>query len=266
MFTNRHDQTDKYDQPATRLTPGLVIYLIDASDSMSEQCGQTTNGSPYTKIELVNQALEKCVNRMAMRCMRDEKVQPRYHLAMFAYSTKVIDVLNGIRTLPQVLRIGTPNLTAGGDATDTAAGFAKVEELLQQCLNEFKPCPAPLVCHFTDALRTTDDPSPFVKRIRAMRVDDGAVLVENVLMAEEILRKPVKDWHTWGGVRHARELTDEYAQQLFALSSPIPETYRHNINHSSGGGYQLQKGAALFFPGTHIELVELALAASFATQ
>jgi len=36
--------------------------------------------------------------------------------------------------------------------------------------------------------------------------------------------------------------------------------------NAASAGYQLQKGAALFFPGTQSELIRLALAASSATQ
>jgi hypothetical protein len=97
-----------------------------------------------------------------------------------------------------------------------------------------------------------------------MQVDDGSVLIENVLMAEKILQKQVKDWRKWGGVSKARHLSDGYARLLFALSSPLPETYRQTINNSAG--YQLHKDARLFFPGTQPELVRMAVAASSATQ
>jgi hypothetical protein len=252
-------ETGKYVQPSTRLTPALVIYLIDASASMNDPCG------PITKMALVNNALREGVKGMILRSMRDNKVQSRYHIAMFAYSTVVLDLLDGIRGLPDLMRVGgPPELEAGGEATDTAAGFSMVEKLLQQNLATYKSCPAPLVCHLTDALHTTQDPSPIVQRIRAMSVDDGSVLVENVLMAEKIVRKPVKDWQKWEGISKARQLADDYARQLFTLSSPLPESYRQNINKSAG--YQLQKDARLFFPGTQPELVRLAVAASSATQ
>jgi hypothetical protein len=174
----------------------------------------------------------------------------------------VIDILDGIRDLPDLVRAGTPILSAGGE-TDTSAGFAAVELLLQAHLAEFQRSPAPLVCHLTDALLTARDPSPIVKRIQMLCVNDGPVLVENVYVADNMLRKSVKDWHEWSGVLKARHLTNEYAKLLFHLSSPLPETYRQNINNY---GYHLQSGAALFFPGTHTDLVRLAFAISAATQ
>ncbi len=254
--------TGQYLQPATRLTPALVIYLIDASASMNELCGPSL---PMSKVELVNAALREGIKAMVLRSMRDNRVQPRYHVAMLAYSTTVLDLLQGVRTLPELMRVGgPPELIAGGEETDTAAGFKAVEELLNRYLENYRGSPAPLVCHLTDALRTTQDPAPIVQRIQKMSVNDGPVLVENILMSEKLLRKPVSNWQQWGGVHRPKDITDEYARLLFSLSSPIPETYRENINRSAG--YQLQKGAALFFPGSQTELMRLAIAASSATQ
>jgi uncharacterized protein YegL len=248
--------TNMYTQPATTLTPALVIYLIDASQSMNDRCGSTT------KIDVVNTALKNAIKDMVRRSMRDGVVQRRYKLAIFAYSTQVIDVLDGICDLPDLVRAGVPILSAGGK-TDTAAGFAAVEQLLQAHLSEFQRSPAPLVCHLTDALFTARDPSPIVKRIQELRVNDGSVLVENVYIADNMLRKPVQNWYEWGGILKTRQLTNSYAKLLFYLSSPLPESYRQNINNY---GYHLQPGTSLFFPGTHTDLVRLAFAISAATQ
>jgi len=244
-----------YSQPATTLAPALVIYLIDASDSMNE---------PYedsTRIEMVNKALRASVKDMVRRSMRDGVVQRRYRLAIVAYSTTVVDVLGGIRDLPDLLRTGVPELSAGG-VTDTAAGFAAVEKLLAAHIKEFEYSPAPLVCHLTDGVFTTTDPSPAILRIQEMRVSDGPVLVENVYFADHMLRRPVADWLHWPGILRANELADDYARYLFSLSSPLPETYRQNINNY---GYHLQPGIALFFPGVSGDLVRLAFAISSAT-
>ena len=245
-----------YTRPATTVTPALIIYLIDASKSMNEPCGTTT------KIDVVNNALRDAMKDMVRRSMRDGVVQPRYKIAIFAYSTKVIDVLDGIRTLPELVHVGPPILSAGGN-TDTEAGFAAVARLLKTHLQEFEDCPAPLVCHLTDALLTTNNPQPIVEHIQSMRVEDGPVLVENVYVADKMLRKSVRDWKKWGGVYKAEQLTNEYAKLLLSISSLLPTSYRENINNY---GYHLQSGAALFFPGANSDLVRLAFAISAATQ
>jgi hypothetical protein len=252
---------DLYTQPATTLTPALVIYLIDTSDSMNQLCGSVK------KIDLVNTALRESIRHMIRRSMRDGVPQPQYQVAILAYNTAVTDFLNGICALPDFVQAGVPRLIAYGE-TDTTSGFAAVEKLLEsyQASLQRSPTirrPAPLVCHLTDANFTTDDPAPLVKRIQAMRFSDGPVLVEHVYMAEDMLRQPIEDWSQWSGVLKVNDITNEHARKLFHLSSPLPDVYRQNINNY---GYQLQKGSLLFFPGAKQELMKLAFAISAGTQ
>src|SRR5437764_14439464 len=126
-----------YTQSATSLTPALVVYLIDASHSMNDPYEGTT------KIEMVNKALRDAIKGMLRRSMRDGVVQRRYKLAVFAYSTVAVDVLEGIQELPEVVKYGLPAISAGGE-TDTAIGFLAVEKLLQKHLTDVQDCPAPL--------------------------------------------------------------------------------------------------------------------------
>src|SRR5215469_6501064 len=160
-----------YTKPATSLQPALVIYLMDASSSMNDWCGTTT------KINMVNKALREAIKDMVRRSMRDGIVQRRYKIAIFAYSTKVLDVLDGICDLPDVVKHGVPVIKADGE-TDTTTGFSAVEALLKTNLAKFQANPAPLVCHLTDALITAGNPVPVVSRIQSMTVNDGPVLVE----------------------------------------------------------------------------------------
>lgn len=253
--------SDLYTQPATTLTPALVVFLIDISDSMNEPCEATT------KIALVNTALRESIRHMIRRSMRDGVPQPQYQIAILAYNTRVIDILDGIHSLPELVQNDVPKLIARGE-TDTTAGFAAVEKLLQHYQTSLQRSaslrrPAPLVCHLTDAHFTTDDPTPYVKRIMGMRFSDGPALVEHVYMAKDMLRQPVPDWHQWGGVHRSDEIINKDARRLFSLTSPLPGVYCQNINNY---GYQLQKGARLFFPGTHPELVKLAFVVSAGTQ
>ncbi len=245
-----------YTQPATTLTPALIIYLIDASDSMNEPCGSAT------KIALVNGLLQATLRDMVRRCMRNGVLRPRYKIAILAYSRTVIDVLQGVRDLPTVVQAGMPELSASG-VTDTEEGFKAVERLLEGQLPDLMDSPAPLVCHLTDAGFTTHDPSASIQRIQAMRVNDGPTLVEHVYVADHMLRIPTRDWTTWGGARTRSELNNPYARYLFSQASPLPETYRHSINDY---GYNLEPGAKLFFPGAQADLMRLAFVASTATQ
>jgi von Willebrand factor type A domain len=241
-----------YIQPATSLTPALVIYLVDASPSMNEPCSATT------KIDMVNKALRAAIKDMVRRSMHNGIVDRRYKIAIFAYRTRAEDILGGIRELPDIIKDGVPVISADSNPdgkTDMIAGFTAVEKLLQDQLVNFQDSPAPLVCHLTDGLTTGEKLVPVVCRIQAMAVNDGSVLVENVYVADNMLRSPVQDWRQWHGVTKLKQLTNNYAKLLFQISSPLPETYCQNINYY---GYDLRKGAAFLLPGTHTGLVRVA--------
>lgn len=255
-----------YQVRATGTRPALIIYLIDASDTMRE---------PFesgTRMDAVNHALQEMLRELIRRSMRDQIVSNRYHIAIFAYSTDIMDVLGSapavrsrgksIWTLKELVQVGLPRIKAGG-RTNTHDAFAAAKALLDEHVDEYADSPAPLVCHFTDGGFTTDDPAPVVKDLRKLAVKDGPVLVENVYMKQDVLRTPVTELSTWPGVVQASDLTDPYARFLLDLSSPLPDNHRKFINSR---GYDLSENARLFFPGGQVDLIRLAFAASAATN
>lgn len=254
-----------YTTRATSTRPALIIYLIDASDTMRKPCGNVT------RMDVVNQSLQAMLRELVRRSIRDDIVQNRYHLAILAYSTEVLDVLASSRephlrgrsiwTLRELLEVGLPVIEAGGQ-TNTYAAFAAADALIREHLDEYANSPAPLVCHFTDGGFSTEDPSPVVKRIRSCAVKDGPVLIENVYVADDVLREPPSTLTAWPGVTRAGDLSDPYARFLFELSSPLPASHRSFINSR---GYALRENAALFFPGGQVDLIRLAFVASAAT-
>jgi hypothetical protein len=243
-----------YAIPATSRTPALIIYLLDVSASMGQDF---SNGK--TRIEAVTDALQKVAVAMVRRSTKGTIVAPRYRIAMYAYSSQVIDLLGGIKKIDELANMGVPRLTTL-DMTDTAAAFVEVERLLQSELPNLNDCPAPLVCHMTDGEFNGGDPAPIAQRIMNMRVPDGNVLIENIYLKEGVLS--VSNVSTWPGIGTGNELPDPYSRKLFEMSSPAPESYRNVINEF---GYRLQSGAHMFFPGEKPDLVQLGFAMSGAT-
>jgi hypothetical protein len=242
-----------YTTLATRSTPALIIYLLDVSGSMQEPMGG------ISKIDLVAQALQKTAVRMVQRSTKGTVISPRYKVAMFAYSSSVIDLLGGIKTIDELAKMGTPQLMTL-DTTDTAAAFAEVERLLQQELPDLQDCPAPLVCHLTDGYYNGADPKPLVERIKRLSVPDGDVLVENIFVTST--GPHIADVRAWPGISSEDELADPYARDLFHMSSLIPDSY---LNVMREFGYKLEPGARMIFPGNQPDLVQLGFVMSGAT-
>jgi len=244
-----------YETMATGKTPALIIYLLDVSASMSQPLGNKR------RIDVVVEALAAALRQMVFRSTKGGRLSPRYRIAMYAYSDHVYDLLDGIKTVDQVAHMGVPELSPQR-TTETAKAFAQAERLLQAELPNLRHCPAPLVCHMTDGEYTGVDPEPIARRIMAMSVPDGNVLVENIFISEKILPHPVTDPFHWPGILPGTKLTNEYARKLQAMSSPLPESYRAIMLENN---YHLSPGALMLLPGMSPELVAMGFQMSAAT-
>ncbi|GAA4722639.1 vWA domain-containing protein [Brevibacillus fulvus] len=241
---------------ATQKTPALVIYVLDVSGSMCLPMGDKR------RIDVVMDSLTTAIRQMIFRSTKGSRLSPRYRIAMLAYSDEVYDLLDGIKGIDEVARLGLLPELSPLRLTDTAKAFAQVEKLLQEELPFMQDCPAPLVCHMTDGAATGQDPEPIVKRIMNMAVPDGNVLVENIFISDQILAEPVADPKRWSGILPETKLIDEHAEKLRKLSSPIPDSYLEMMRESS---YSIEKGALMMLPGTTPELVSLGFQMSAAT-
>ncbi|WP_232699386.1 vWA domain-containing protein [Brevibacillus daliensis] len=245
-----------YELQATQRTPALIIYVIDVSGSMCLPMGEKR------RIDVVMESLSTAIRQMIFRSTKGSRMSPRYRVAILAYSDEVYDLLDGIRGIDEVARLGVLPELSPRRLTDTAKAFLQVEKLLQAELPFMQDCPAPLICHMTDGAATGEDPEPIVKRIMQLSVPDGNVLVENIFISDEMLREPIADPKRWGGIMPDSVLVDEHAIKLQSMSSVLPESYREMMGESN---YQLNKGALLMLPATSPELVSLGFQMSAAT-
>src|SRR5437660_2778370 len=106
--------------------------------------GESLDGA--SKIEHVNEALEKVLIRMVQRSTKGEIISPRYSLAMVAYSDEPLDIVGGIKTIDAVVKMGRPKLSAT-NSTNTIDAFVWARDLLKRELPKLTGCPAPTICH-----------------------------------------------------------------------------------------------------------------------
>ena len=105
-----------YTIPATSDQPAFIVYLIDLSASMAQDCGGRR------RIDVVASALERTRRKMIARSRRGDDVRPRYAVAMLGYNNSVVDLLGGIKTIDQLEMMQLPVLDPQG-STNTAAAF-----------------------------------------------------------------------------------------------------------------------------------------------
>jgi hypothetical protein len=239
-----------YNTYATSQTPALVIYLIDVSASMIKPMKERPR-----RLDVVTEAMTVAIEEMIALATNGISISPRYRLAIYAYSDKAYDCLNGVQSIDRIAQIGVPELRALR-GTNTAAAFAEAEKLLRSELPALQRCPAPLICHLTDGQFDPDypDPEPIARRIMSLSVEDGNVLIENIFISDRIMPEP-RDYSKWHGVLPETQLMSEYARKLRDMSSPFPTSYRKNMKEK--GEYEIDSRALMFLPGNNPELVRL---------
>ncbi len=251
----------EYTQVATATTPALIVYLIDISRSMTLPLGNKR------RIDVVRDALAVTLRRMVFLSTRGSRISPRYHVAVLAYSTNVYDLIGGIQSIDRLANLDVPQFQTD-TLTDTAMGFRRVLEVLQANLSRYANSPAPLICHLTDGEFNGEDPSPIVKQIRSLRVNDGSVLVENIFINDKVMISGgIGDLRTWQGITTATRFTDDnigkYAALLRNMSSPLPTSYHSVMNEQ---GYRISPSAIMMLPGTDMSLIEMGFVMSSSTR
>jgi hypothetical protein len=247
-----------YQNQATSKTPALVIFLIDVSGSM----GRPMHGGT-SRMQVVKDALKVVITEMVQRSIKQQKISPRYRIAMIAYSDDVYDILTGIKPVDAVARIGVPALKPL-HRTNTTKGFLYVRKILEnEVRNIGTNTPAPLVIHLTDGEYTCqEDPEPVVRAIQDITVPDGNVLVENVFISEG-LSIGIKEAALWTGFKPGDETGNPYGDRLLAMSSQLPELYWRSIWEME---YSIEKDTVMMYPGVNIEFVQMAFAMSMGSD
>ena len=244
-----------YETKATSTNQGHIIYVIDASGSMSN----ALEGKP--KIDHVNQALQSSIIEMINRSRTGDLFKSRYRVAMIAYNDIPLDLLGGFINITDVAEKGFPQFSAT-ESTNTRSALIMARDLLSGVLPNIQHCPAPLICHLTDGRFTTEDPEPVAREIMQMRVNDGNVLIENIYLGDDLTKATIPDSKAWRGLENETELKDDYARKLFRMSSPVPDSFASVVYDE---GYQFTAGRRMIIPGTEPELIQLAFTMSTAT-
>ena len=247
-----------YQNQATSKTPALIIFLLDISGSM----GIPMRGG-VSRIQIVKNALKVVITEMVQRSIKQQKISPRYRVAMIAYSDDVFDILSGIKSVDAVARKGVPVLKPLHQ-TNTTKGLLYVKKILEQEVRNIGiKDPAPLVIHMTDGDYTCqEDPEPVVSEIKNIVVPDGNVLVENVFISEDLSLETSKA-AKWTGFKHSDKTGSPYGDRLLAMSSQLPELYWRSMWEME---YSIEKDTVMMYPGVNIEFVQMAFAMSMGSD
>ncbi len=227
-----------YQRRVDRDHPALFMFLVDQSYSMNEP---VAGRSDQSKAVALADAINNLLYEMVMRCVKNPQEGPRhyYDLAVVGYGASVGPVLGGqlaSRDIVSIIEIANNPMrveqrdqsTQGGSvrvpvwldpvadgATPMSGAMDQAGALIARWVKEHPSSFPPILINISDGAATDGDPLVWTRRLASLSTEDGNVLLFNLnvsaLGGDQIFFPGSPD-----------ELPDDYARQMFAMSSELP--------------------------------------------
>ena len=256
-----------YAADISRNNPGCFLFLIDQSGSMAGGLG----GQPgLRKKDGAADAVNRILDAISQRCSQGMDVRDYFHVGIITYTTDdqgnpdVRSVLPG--TSPEAPFLAISQVVDAAEVverqvkeSDGAGGLVEVNrkfptwlkpvadwgtptctalkaaaEALNDWIADHPDSYPPMVISVTDGEATDGNPVPLAEQIMDLETNDGSVLVYNAHLSE-MSAMPVQY------PSDESELPpDEYAVQMFRMSSEFPDTV---VDLASGMGLPVTQGS-----------------------
>ena len=233
-----------YKAEISRKNPGCFLFLVDQSASMEDPFGGGEAGRK--KADELATVLNKLLHNLSIRCAKSDAIYDYFHVGVIGYSgDKAAPALGGAlaeRELVPISELANNPLRiedrtkkvddgAGGiveqsvkfpvwfdpywnGGTPMCAALKSAQEIVKAWSAEHKHGFPPIVINITDGESTDGDPTDEAKALATLGTDDGPALLFNVHLSSAT-GAPVELPGS------ADELADEYAKQLFEMSSQL---------------------------------------------
>lgn len=235
-----------YSAEISRSNPSMFLFLLDQSGSMADPFG----GGGGKKDQKVADAINNLLFNLTIKCAKSEGVRDYYHVGVLGYGEKVGPALGGelagkeiapiskIADAPERVEERTKKVDdgAGGiieqkvrfpiwfspvskGGTPMSEVLKKAHGIVQTWISEHPDCFPPIVINITDGESTDGNPVKAAEELRQLKSSDGDVLLFNVHLSS-------KTGSTFEFPSSESELPDQYAKQLYTMSSVLPEHIR----------------------------------------
>jgi hypothetical protein len=237
-----------YSAEISRANPSCFLFLIDQSGSMEDPFG----GGEATrkKADLVADAINRLLQNLVIKCAKEEGIRDYFYVGVIGYGDKVGPALGGTlagKELVSISEIGNQPARieqrvkkvedgAGGlveqpirfpvwfdpmahGATPMCQALTLAHEVLGRWLPQHPDSFPPIVINITDGEATDGNPVGAAQTLRNLANNDGSVLLFNIHLSSKGAR-PIEFPDT------TDSLPDQYAKQMFELSSALTPTMR----------------------------------------
>ncbi len=235
-----------YNAEISRGNPTCFIFLIDQSGSMADVFGGGEVNQK--KADGVADAINRMLQNLVIKCAKEEGIRDFFHIGVVGYGAQVGPAFAGAlagRPLVPISEVGNSPARveqrnkkvpdgAGGiidqpirfpvwfepvanGATPMSQALGQAKTIVENWLSQHPNCFPPIVINITDGEATDGDPTGAATEIRNLKSSDGEVLLFNVHLSSQ--RGSQIEYPS-----NSEVLPDKFAQQLFQMSSKLPES------------------------------------------
>lgn len=255
-----------YSAEISRENPSCMIFLVDQSASMADPFAGGEPGSK--KADGVADAVNNLLQSLCIRCAKQDGVRAYFHVGVLGYGEQGVGpafagALSGKELVPiseiaeaparVVERVKKINDGAGGlveqtvkfpiwfaplasGGTPMVAALNRAAGILEGWLAQHASCFPPVVINITDGESTDGCPLAAGEAVRRLSVPDGGVLLFNLHLSSK--QGPRTEFPN-----SDLGLVDQYAKQLFQMSSPLTPFM---VSLARKENYNIEEGARGF--------------------
>jgi hypothetical protein len=233
-----------YSAEISRTNPSCFVFVIDQSGSMADVFG--AGEVAQKKADGVADAINRMLQNLVIKCAKEEGIRDYFEVGVIGYGAQVGPAFSGAlagRPLVRISEVGNSPARveqrtkkvadgAGGlveqsvrfpiwfepvanGGTPMCQALAQAKAIADGWVTQHPNCFPPIVIHITDGESTDGDPTSAAEQLRKVKSSDGEVLLFNVHCSSQ-KAQPIVFPNTEAG------LPDQYAQQLFRMSSNLP--------------------------------------------
>ncbi|MHB8396897.1 MAG: vWA domain-containing protein [Thermoplasmataceae archaeon] len=266
-----------YSSEISRRSPGLFIFLLDQSRSMSHKLG----GSDRSKALEACDAVNRQIYELIYRCTKTDGVRDYFDIGIIGYGfqAETADSLIKDSTMVPISRLSetplrmerrTKKMTdPDGNEIETEFEFpiwfepiansntpmVRALKLAKQWVDdwiaEHPDSFPPVLINITDGAATDGDPLDVARELIEMGTNDGKLLLWNCHLSESKDQKTLIFPDSEGDL----PTTDKFAKQLFEMSSVLPEPFVKSAEERSLAVSENSRGYA--YNAGLDELIEL---------
>lgn len=258
-----------YSAEISRDRPAAFIFLLDQSASMQDRFGgaKGKGDAAPSKARVLSDVMNTLLRDLVLRCAKEEGVRDYFHVGVIGYGDRVqplvrpADGFAAAGDLIPISHLAERPLRMEERTQHTTEGRAqRVEQPVwfdPHAKNGTPMCHAldlatgkaeawcdihpesfpPIVCNVTDGEATDGDPLKYARRLKQAGTRDGDALLFNVHLSE--IQKPASEFPA----DISALPDDEYARQLFQMSSVLPFPMRSAAEQE---GYEPERDARGF--------------------